>query len=108
MTKSKGNLDIKCSPSFFNRKDITEIRSLPGGATFVIIYMKMLAEAVNSKGYISYEGIGSTLEEEIALTLDEGEKAVRMTLTLLSKHDLVEDCGNGVYYFPEAAKGELS
>ena len=107
MRKGKNDRAIKCSPHFFNREDINEIRSFSGGETFVILYMIMLTVAVNSEGYIRYEGIGSSPEEEIALSINEDETAVRMTLGMLRKYGLVKACENGDYYFPEAAKNEI-
>ena len=64
---------LKLKEDFFNSKEIKKLRKLAGGDTFTIIYLKMLLISINNDCIISYDGVESSFEEELALQLDEGK-----------------------------------
>ncbi len=93
---------IKCRPDFFTKDSIVAMRRLPGGEAYVMLYLTLLTIAVENDGYLHYEGIENTHEEELALSLDENINKLRMGINLFRTLGLLEDCKNGDYYFPDA------
>lgn len=81
---------LKLKEDFFNSKEIKKLRKLAGGDTFVIIYLKMLLISINNDCIISYDGVESSFEEELALQLDEGVDNVKITVMYLKAQGLLE------------------
>ena len=102
--KKKRYYWLKLKEDFFNRKEIKKLRKLAGGDTFVIIYLKMLLISINNDGIIRFDGVENSLEDELALQLDEGADNVRMTVLYLKAQGLLEqvDVNGSEYSLPEA------
>ena len=105
-TKNKRYYWLKLKEDFFNRKEIKKLRKLAGGDTFVIIYLKMLLISINNDGIIRFDGVENSLEDELALQLDEGSDNVKMTVLYLKSQGLLEqvDVNGSEYSLPEAIK----
>ena len=88
--KKKRYYWLKLKEDFFNRKEIKKLRKLAGGDTFVIIYRKMLLISIPNDGIIRFDGVENSLEDELALQLDEGADNVRMTVLYLKEQGLLE------------------
>ena len=97
---------IAINIDFFERRDMVEIRALPGGASYIILYTKLLLLAVQSDGYLRYKGLKGSIEEELSDDLNEDEGKLRGTIKALIGHQLAVACGNGDYFLPEAAQDE--
>ena len=97
---------LKLKEDFFNRKEIKKLRKLAGGDTFVIIYLKMLLISINNDGIIRFDGVENSLEDELALQLDEEVDNVKITVMYLKAQGLLEqiDINGSEYSLPEAAK----
>lgn len=102
--KKKRYYWLKLKEDFFNRKEIKKLRKLAGGDTFVIIYLKMLLISINNDGIIRFDGVENSLEDELALQLDEGADNVKMTVLYLKAQGLLEqvDVNGSEYSLPEA------
>ena len=82
---------IKLSDDFlFKDLKIKKLRKLAGGDTFTIIYLKLMLISKNNNGVIEYEGIEKTIEEEIALKIDEDADNVLVTINYLKNVGLLE------------------
>lgn len=82
---------LKLDDGFFDGKRIKKLRSIAGGDTYTVIYLKMLLATINTGGVYRYEGIGDTLADEMALELKEDPENVRVTLEFLRRVGLLED-----------------
>ncbi len=82
---------LKLKEDYFSSPKIKKLRKIAGGDTFTIIYLKMQLLSVKNKGYIEYEGIEETFEEELALKLDEDLDNVIVTLNYLKTMSLFEE-----------------
>ena len=71
MEKNKYYYWFKLKDDFFAQPYIKKLRKIAGGDTYVIIYQKILLLTVKTNGYLYFQGIEKTLEEELALILDE-------------------------------------
>lgn len=97
---------LKLKEDFFNSKEIKKLRKLAGGDTFTIIYLKMLLISINNDCIISYDGVESSFEEELALQLDEGVDNVKITVMYLKAQGLLEqiEVDGSKYILPYAAE----
>lgn len=82
---------LKLDEGFFDGKRIKKLRSIAGGDTYTVIYLKMLLSTINTGGVYRYEGIGDTLADELALEIQEDPENVRVTLEFLRRVGLLED-----------------
>lgn len=92
---------LKLKDDFFTQKAIKKLRKIAGGDTFTIIYLKMMLVAIKSEGKIFHEGIETNFHEELALDLDEDEENVKLTISYLLNHGLMEESQNE-YFLPES------
>lgn len=96
MGQNKRYYWLKLHEEFFNQPVLKYLRKLPEGETIIIIYLKLLLISLRMDGYIYLEGFYQTLEEEIALILDEEKMDVQFSLAALEKSNLLER-GSGDY-----------
>ncbi len=92
---------LKLKDDFFDSIRIKKLRTLAGGDTFTIIYLKMLTKAMKNNGVLQYQGIENNLCDEIALDINESPDNVEVTLKYLLSCGLAEQIGNDCM-FPEA------
>lgn len=90
----KKNYWLKLKEDFFKQPHIKKLRKIAGGDTYTIIYQKILLMSINTDGYISHQGIEKTLEEELALILDEDLENIKVTLQFLRTTNLIEENKN--------------
>lgn len=93
---------LKLHPDFFKRREVKLLRKIAGGDTFTIIYLKMLLFALPSDGLIFYEGVDKTIEDEIALELDEDIDNVRVTVRYLFEKGLIKEVSEAEFLLVQA------
>lgn len=71
---------------------------LPGGDTYTLCYLRMLALASKCNGRIYSEGIGS-MTEEISLELNETRENISATLFILETCGLIERISDTEIFF---------
>ena len=76
---------LKLQDDFFKSADMKRLRKVAGGATYTVIYLKMLVESLPYDGKLYFEGFDSTFEEQIALMIDENVDDIKMTLAYLER-----------------------
>ena len=81
---------LKLKEDYLNSPKIKKLRKIAGGDTYTIIYLKMQLLSISNKGIITFEGIETTFEEELALKLDEQLEDVQLTLAYLQNQNLIE------------------
>lgn len=96
---------LKLKEDFFDDKVIRYLRKLPEGSSLVIIYLKMQLKSLKTEGFLKYDGIMPTCEEELALVLDENPMLVTGAINALEKMGVVERWENDTLYM--AAMQEL-
>lgn len=87
---------LKLEENYFDLKVQKALRKLPSGAEMLICYLKMQLKYLNKSGLIEFNNICSTLSEEIALDIDEDIDLVNMTLSVLSKWNVLETIEDGI------------
>lgn len=99
MGENKKYFWLKLYNDFFSSKRIKRLRSLAGGDTYTIIYLKMQLKALKDDGYLYFDGVMDEFAEELALDIDENPDDVRVTIQYLSRVGLLESSENGKDYF---------
>lgn len=99
MGENKKYFWLKLYNDFFSSKRIKRLRSLAGGDTFTIIYLKMQLKALKDDGYLYFDGVMDEFAEELALDIDENPDDVRMTIQYLLRVGLMESSEDGKEYF---------
>lgn len=94
---------LKLKEDYFNSPKIKKLRKIAGGDTYTIIYLKMQLLSVRNGGIIPFENIEPTLEEELALKLDEDLENVKVTLSYLQTQSLLEANEDNQYLLIEAS-----
>lgn len=98
MKENKKYYWLKLKEDFFDDKYIKALRKLPDGEALVIVYLKMQLKSLKTEGFIQYDHILPSAEEELALVLDENVNIVRLTLNAIVNMGLVERWENDTLY----------
>ena len=85
---------LKLYDDFFTSKRIKALRSIAGGDTYTIIYLKMQLKALKTDGYLYFDGVLNDFADELALDLDESADNVRVTINFLMSVGLLESNSN--------------
>lgn len=95
---------LKLKDDFFTNKKIKKLRSIAGGDTYTIIYLKMQLLSIKNEGILFYEEVEETFEEELALEIDEDIENVKVVVMFLIKNGLLEMLENDKYLLTETIK----
>lgn len=90
MAKTKVYFWLKIDKKFFDNLFIKRLKSMPGGYTMTVIYMRMMLESLKSDCILYYEGYFETLKEELALKLDVSEDDISMTIAYFTQCGLIQ------------------
>lgn len=89
MADNKKYYWLKLPKDFFERKEVKLLRKLENGALYVLIYQKILLNALETDGEIYFDHLTDTPEEELALSINEEVEDVRNVLKFLLDKQLV-------------------
>lgn len=89
---------LKLRENFFDEKLHKYIRSLPSGDTLLIAYLKMQLKSLRTEGFIKYDQILPSSEEELAMILDEDVNTIKLLLGALEKAKAIEIMDDGSIY----------
>lgn len=81
---------LKQYADFFLRPEIKKLRKIAGGDTYTIIYQKLMLISIKADGCINLTGIEPTIEEELALIIDESVEDLKVVMAYLKSLNLVE------------------
>ncbi len=92
---------LKLKADWFSDKRIKKLRSIAGGDTHTIIYLKMMLLSLKDEGKLYFEGVEDNFASEIAFALDEDAENVKLTLAFLQRHGLIEIGDDDEYQLTE-------
>lgn len=90
---------LKLKEDFFTDKRIKRLRRISGGDTYTIIYLKLLLLSLKDSGKLYYDGVETDFIKELALTIDETEDDVMVTVNYLVAQGLMEIITENDEYF---------
>lgn len=89
---------MKLYKDFFTSKRIKMLRTIAGGDTYTIIYLKMQLKALETNGYLYFDGYMNNFAEELAIDIDENVDNVKITIQYLMNVGLLESNTNETEY----------
>ncbi|MGT2896180.1 hypothetical protein JavanS176_0009 [Streptococcus satellite phage Javan176] len=90
MAKTKVYFWLKIDKKFFDNIFIKRLKTVPGGYTMMVIYIRLMLESLDSDCILYYEGYFDSLKEELALKLDVSEDEIDMTMAYFTKCGLIQ------------------
>lgn len=90
MAKTKVYFWLKIDKKFFDNIFIKRLKTVPGGYTMTVIYIRLMLESLESDCILYYEGYFNNLKEELALKLDVSEDDIDMTVAYFTKCGLIQ------------------
>lgn len=102
---SKNLYWFKLKNTYFNQLVQKKMKRQKNGKDMQIIYLRMLLLSLDNQGYIHYQGIYDSIEEELAEEFDESIELVKATIDFLVSNNMIvrsNDKDQESYYIPEA------
>ena len=90
MAKTKIYFWLKIDKKFFDNIFIKRLKTVPGGYTMTVIYIRLMLESLENDCILYYEGYFDNLKEELALKLDVSEDDIDMTMAYFTKCGLIQ------------------
>ncbi|WP_438944361.1 MULTISPECIES: phage replisome organizer N-terminal domain-containing protein [Peptostreptococcus] len=90
---------LKLKEDFFTDKRIKRLKKISGGDTYTIIYLKLLLLSLKDSGKLYYDGVETDFIKELALTIDETEDDVMVTVNYIVAQGLMEIITENDEYF---------
>lgn len=94
---------LKLKDDFFSSIKIKKLRKITDGNLLTIIYLKMQLLSVRNGGVLRFEGVENSLEEELALVLDEEIEPVRLTIQYLKEQGMLEQVDDHQFLLTDTA-----
>ena len=94
---------LKLNRDFFDSMRMRKLRSIAGGAEYMIIYLKLLLYAIDKDGVLEYQGIENNISEELSLVIDEEPENIGLCINYLRTVGLAEIKSEAVF-LPEAVE----
>jgi phage replisome organizer, putative, N-terminal region len=88
---------FKMEDDFFQKREVKKLRSIAGGDTFIIIYLKLILKSLKTGGKLYFEGIEDNFSDEIALEIDEKPENVKVTINYLLSKSLISEINENEY-----------
>lgn len=80
--------ELQLTEDFFRNRQVKKLRSIAGGDTYTIIYLKLLILSIPTRGRL-YCDSGGKISVQIANDIDESVENVKTTLRLLESRRLL-------------------
>lgn len=93
---------LKLKNTYFSQLDQKKMRKQKNGKDMQIIYLRMMLLSIDKGGYIYYQEVYDSIEEELAEEFAEDLDLVQQTVKYLQENNMLEvndsDC-----FLPQAA-----
>lgn len=94
---------LKFKIDFFSDIRLLKLRSIAGGDTYIVIFLKLMLLSIKNEGIVIYEGVFPTLAEELSYSLREEIKNIQVVLDFSISHGMIEENKNQ-YLIPYASE----
>lgn len=95
--KAKKYYWFKMKSDFFDSPVIKRLKRIPGGDTYIVLYINMLSHSVKTEGCLHFEYTEDSFPEELAIILDSDAETVNFLLKLLLKYNVLTADGDNYY-----------
>lgn len=104
ITSPKRYYWLKLQKTYFNQLEQKKMRRQENGKDMQIIYLRMMLLCLDKGGFIYYQGVYDTLEEELAVEFNEPVELIRQTINFLLSNNMASLDENANCFLPEVAK----
>lgn len=95
---------LKLPRNYFSHLEQKKMRRHEHGRDMQIVYLRLMLLSIDKGGYIYYQGVYESLEEELAEEFGEPVEIVRETLEYLNKNNMISIDENLDCFIPESLK----
>lgn len=93
---------LKLKNTYFNQLEQKKMRKQENGKDMQIIYLRMMLLSLDKGGYIYYQGVYDSIEEELAEEFSEDVSIVRETIRYLSENNMISFDDESNCFLPQA------
>ena len=93
---------LRLKNTYFNQLQQKKMRRQENGKDMQIIYLRMMLLSIDNDGYICYQGVYDSLEEELAEEFGESVEIIRNTIEFLMQNKMIEIDDEANCFIPEA------
>ncbi|WP_304683170.1 phage replisome organizer N-terminal domain-containing protein [uncultured Clostridium sp.] len=97
-SKQKRFFWLKLKEDWFSGTTEKYLKSLPAGDSLLITYLKIQLMSLKTDGFLKYERLLPSAEEEIAMLIDEPVNNVRLLINVLIKTGAIERLDDNSLY----------
>lgn len=97
-SKQKRYFWLKLKEDWFSGTTEKYLKSLPAGDSLLITYLKIQLMSLKTEGFLKYERLLPSAEEEIAMLIDEPVNNVRLLINVLLKTGAIERLDDNSLY----------
>lgn len=95
---------LKLQSTYFNQLEQKKMRKQEHGKDMQIVYLRMMLLSLDKGGYIYYQGVYGSLEEELSEEFDEPVEIIKETLDYLRENNMISIDENSDCFVPESLK----
>ncbi len=96
---------LQLKNTYFNQLSQKKMRKQSRGLEMQVIYLRMMLLSLDNKGYIFYQGVYNSIEEELSEEFNEPLELVKQTIDFLIENKMVTtDQEDDSLFIPEALK----
>lgn len=93
---------LKLPSAYFNKLEQKKMKKQKNGKEMQIVYLRMMLASIDKGGYIRYQGVYNSIEEELAEEFDEDIEVIKATLEYLKENNMISVSDNFDCFIPEA------
>lgn len=98
MSENKRYYWLKLKKDFFNTKMIKILRTFENGNEMILAFLKIELHSLENDGYIYFENMLPTFEQELAVAIDEDISIVKEMLDVLLRFGAIEKKDDNTYF----------
>lgn len=95
---------LKLQATYFSQLEQKKMRKQEHGKDMQIVYLRMMLLSLDKDGYIYYQGVYNSLEEELSEEFDEPVEIIKETLEYLKENNMISIDENSDCFVPESLK----
>lgn len=95
---------LKLQATYFSQLEQKKMKRQEHGKDMQIVYLRMMLLSLDKGGYIYYQGVYDSLEEELSEEFDEPVEIVKETLDYLRENNMISIDENSDCFVPESLR----
>lgn len=102
--KEKKKYWLKLEKDFLNSSQIKVIKNMKNGKDYIIFYLALMLESINTEGHLRFNDLVPYNEEMLASITDTNVDIVRTAMQIFESLGMIQVLENGTLYLPDVPK----